>query len=80
MLGKIIWSILLFAGGVGLIAKTKRVKDFTGNFDFAEKWFGIGGTYSFLKLVGVLLMIFAFLWVTGTFGRIIPDFLLSTPR
>ena len=59
MLSKILWSLIFFAAGIGLVAKTKRVKDFTGNFDFAEKWFGIGGTYSFLKLLGVVLMIFA---------------------
>jgi len=64
--------------GLGLIVYTKRVKDFTGSFDFAEKWFGIGGTYTFLKILGLVVIIGTFLWITGTLGRLVPDVLLGT--
>ena len=75
MLSKIFWSLLMLAVGLSLIIKTKQVKDFNGNFNFAEKWFGMGGTYSFLKLLGVLIMVATFLWLTGTLDRIVPAFL-----
>ena len=77
MFGKIIWFLVLTAGGLGLIVYTRQVKEFTGSFDFAEKWFGSGGTYNFLKLVGLIVIIGSLLWVTGTLDRIIPDFLLN---
>ncbi|MBU1089498.1 hypothetical protein KKF38_01740 [Patescibacteria group bacterium] len=74
MFGKIIWSAIFIAAGLSLVVYTKRVKDFTGSFDFAEKWFGGGGTYTFLKLFGIVIIIGSFLWLTGTFDRILPDF------
>ena len=78
MLGKIIWSVILIASGLGLIIYTRRVKDFTGSFDFAEKWFGSGGTYNFFKLLGIVIIIGSFLWLTGTLDRIMPDFITSS--
>ena len=78
MLGKIIWSAILIASGLGLIVYAKQVKDFTGSLDFAEKWFGTGGTYNFLKLLGVVIIIGSFLWLTGTLDRLIPDFLVNS--
>jgi hypothetical protein len=77
MFGKIIWSAILIAAGLGLVVKTKRVKDFTGSFGFAEKWLGMGGTYTFLKLLGLALMIGTFLWLTGTLDRLVPDFITN---
>jgi hypothetical protein len=77
MFGKIIWSAILIAAGLGLVVKTKRVKDFTGSFTFAEKWLGMGGTYSFLKLLGLALIIGTFLWLTGTLDRFVPDFITN---
>jgi len=74
MFTKIIWSAILVSAGLGFVIYTKRVKDFTGSFDFAEKWFGAGGTYNFLKLLGLALMVGSFLWLTGTLDRIVPDF------
>jgi len=77
MLGKIIWSLLIAASGFGLLVYTEPVKRFTGPIDFAEKYFGAGGTYTFFKLVGLGLIIGALFWVTGTIDRLIPDFLLA---
>lgn len=78
MLGKIIWSAILIASGFGLVIYTRRVKNFTGSFAFAEKWFGSGGTYNFLKLLGVAIIIGSFLWLTGTLERITPDFITNS--
>ncbi len=63
-----------------MIVYTKPVVDFTGKFDFAERWFLSGGTYTFVKLFGLMLSIGSFMWLTGgldaflgaTLGPIIP--------
>jgi len=78
MLSKIIVSIILISCGLLLVWKTEPIKRFTGSFDFAEKYLGSGGTYTFLKLCGIIVMIFTFMWLTGTLEKIIPDFLLNS--
>lgn len=77
MLGKIIWFLIIEAAGLSLIVYTRQIKQFTGSFDFAEKWFGSGGTYTFLKILGLLVMIATLLWITGTLDRIIPNILMN---
>lgn len=52
-------------GGILMIVYTKKVVDFTGHFDFAERWFVSGGTYTFIKLLGLAMSILAFMWMTG---------------
>jgi hypothetical protein len=78
MLGKIISSTILIACGLLLVWKTEPIKRFTGSFDFAEKYLGSGGTYTFLKLCGIVIMVLTFMWMTGTLENIIPDFLLNS--
>ncbi len=78
MFEKIIWSAILVSSGLGLVVYTERVKSFTGSFDFAEKWFGSGGTYNFFKFLGVVIIIGSFLWLTGTLNRIMPDLITSS--
>lgn len=75
----IIYIILGIGGGLALIVYTEPIKRFTGSFDFAEKYFGTGGTYNFLKLLGLLIMIFTFLWATGTIEGCIPRILTNAP-
>lgn len=58
-------SLLLIAGGIAMIIYTKQVVDFTGRFDFAERWFLSGGTYTFVKLAGLAMTILSFMWLTG---------------
>ena len=52
-------------GGILLIVYTKKVGDFTGEIGFAEKYLGRGGTYSFIKLVGLAMIFFGFAWMSG---------------
>ncbi len=59
-------SLILIACGFGLILYTRPVVDFTGSFDFAERILGTGGTYNFLKVIGLLMIITSFMWMTGT--------------
>lgn len=51
-----------------------QIKQFSGPIGWAEKVFGIGGTTTAVKVIGILVIIFSFLWMTGTLG----DFLSST--
>ncbi|NCP67657.1 hypothetical protein GW756_05305 [bacterium] len=73
-------SLILIVGGILMIVYTKPVVDFTGRFDFAERWFLSGGTYTFVKLMGLAISILSFMWLTGglqaflqaTLGPMIP--------
>ena len=52
-----------------MVVKTKWIYDFTGPIDWAEEHLGTeGGTRLFIKLLGVLLILGAFLGVTGILG------------
>jgi hypothetical protein len=75
---KIFWLIIFVTSGLGLIIYTEKIKRFTGNFSFAEKWFGSGGTYNFFKLLGIAIIIGSFLWITGTLNHVVPDFLTNS--
>jgi hypothetical protein len=67
----------IFEGIIGIILGflmimyAYPIKQFTGSMSWAEKIFGIGGTASGIKFIGVLVIIGSFLWITGT----LPDFL-----
>ena len=58
-------ALLLIPAGLALIVYTEKVVDFIGKIDFAERIFIGGGTYTFVKLFGVLLMIGSFMYMTG---------------
>jgi hypothetical protein len=77
---RFIYFLLLFAAGLLIIIYRERIQRVSGNFAFAEKWFGNGGTYTFYILLGFGTIIFSVAYVTGTldglvgatFGRILP--------
>lgn len=60
-------GLILIAIGIGMIWRTDVVMSIFGRSDWAEEKFGTGGTWSFYKLIGVCLIILAFLLM---FGRI----------
>lgn len=57
-------NFLYFFGGLSvgmvLVLYSKWITDNTNRMDFAEKYLGPTGTYTFWKLMGVLLMGFGF--------------------
>lgn len=63
-----------------MMVYAEKVVNFTGKFDFAERWFMSGGTYTFVKLVGLAITILAFMHLTGgldgfiagTLGKVLP--------
>ena len=65
------WLIALGVIAVGslMVIKTQWIYDFTGPIDWAEQHLGSeGGTRIFIKLLGVVLILGAFLGVTGILG------------
>jgi hypothetical protein len=74
---------LLIPGGIYILLKADKIVDnFTGPIPFAEKYIGMGGSYTFIKLFGLAMTIFSFMHVTGglewfiagTIGKFIPGF------
>lgn len=78
MFGKILLFLLLIASGFGLLIYTEKVKSFIGEVAFAEKYLGSGGTYTFLKLLGLFLLFASIIYITGTYDRFIPEFIKGT--
>ena len=58
-------ALLLVPAGILVIVKSARIGDFFGEIAFAEKVFGSGGTYTFVKLSGVVITILSIMWLTG---------------
>jgi hypothetical protein len=56
--------------GFALMIYRVRLKEFTGNISFAEKYLGAGGTYSFFVLLGLVFFIFSVMYMFGTFQDI----------
>ena len=77
------WFIGLLVIGVGslLVLRTQWIYDFTGPIDWAEQHLGTeGGTRLFIKLIGVLIILGAFLGVTGILGGWVTSFFGSFMR
>ncbi len=62
----ILVGIIGIALGFVCILYAYPIKQMVGSIGFFEKVFGLGGTLSGVKLVGVLLIILSFVWMTGT--------------
>ena len=73
-------ALFLIPGGILILIYAEKVVNFTGKFEFAETWFGVGGTYTFVKLMGLALTIFSFMYLVGgldgfiggTLGKVVP--------
>lgn len=63
---KFIWFLVLFCGGIAVITYRERMQRLSGNFAFAEKWLGAGGTFTFYIFLGLGMIVFSVLYVTGT--------------
>jgi len=59
--------ITLIPGGFLLVLKTKVFYDMIGDVGWCERFFGRGGTYTFLKLLGAFLIFLPLLISFGAF-------------
>ena len=65
-MSKIITGLFGIAFGIFVLIHFKNVKDFFGDIAWAERHFGSGGTYTLIKLIGIGISVFSFLYMTGT--------------
>jgi len=68
---KLFWFLVLFFGGLATIIYRERLQRFTGNFAFAEKYLGSGGTFNFYILLGFLFIFIGVAYVSGTLDSVI---------
>jgi len=71
IVGGLIGLILSFL----LIIYRVPVKHFMGDIGWAEKYFGPGGTFTALLLIGVFGFIFSLMIMTGTLDLLIGGFI-----
>jgi len=55
----------LIPAGILMVIYSEKVVRFTGEIPFAEKWVGGGGTYTFVKLLGLAMTLLSIMWVSG---------------
>ncbi len=53
-----------------LMIYRSQLKQITGEIDFAEKYLGPGGTYTFFIILGLGIFVFTVMYVFGTFQDI----------
>ena len=59
-------GLIGFPLGMIIVVYRERVKRFTGDFGFAESWFGPGGTYTAILIFGLVLSIGCLMYMFGT--------------
>lgn len=59
-------GIIGFPLGLAIVVYRERVKRFTGDFAFAESWFGPGGTYTAILIFGLIVSIGSLMYAFGT--------------
>jgi hypothetical protein len=52
-----------------------KVRETVGTIGFAEKYFGMGGTYTFIVLASSLLVVLSVMFMTGQLQAILINFL-----
>ncbi|MFA5792835.1 MAG: hypothetical protein WC897_03115 [Candidatus Gracilibacteria bacterium] len=63
---QIIQGLLGMAVGFLILLFRARIKDFTGDIGFAERYLGPGGTWTLFIIIGVATFILSLMWATGT--------------
>ena len=66
MFKRVVIFLLGEIAGFLMIKYYFEIKQMTGSIPWAEKVFGSAGTYTLIKLIGVLIMIGSLLYLTGT--------------
>lgn len=59
-------GIIGFPLGILMVVYREPIKRFTGDMGFAEKWFGSGGTYTAILILGIVIAIGSIMWAFGT--------------
>ncbi len=59
-------GLIGFPLGLIIVVYRERIKNFTGDMAFAEKWFGQGGTYTWILLFGLAVSLGSLMYMFGT--------------
>ncbi len=68
---RIILGLLGAIAGAAIAIKSEALFQNFGTVDWAEKYLGTGGSHTFYKLFGILVVLISFLIMTGLMGGII---------
>lgn len=60
---KILILILALAGGLSILKYTELLVRTVGKNEWAEKYLGGGGTYTMWKIIGILIIVVAIIYV-----------------
>ena len=61
----VFYGLLGVVAGILIIKYTYQITRATGSFGWAEEHLG-GGTNTLFKIIGVVLIVVSFMWMTGT--------------
>ena len=70
MFQQIFYGILGIAIGSCFVAFARNFVDWFGLNGTMERYLGSGGTYTGLRLIGILTIVISFLYMTGLLNRI----------
>lgn len=62
---RFIVGIIGFPLGLAIVVYRERIKRFTGDVGFAERWFGPGGTYTALLILGLIVAFASLMYALG---------------
>jgi hypothetical protein len=63
---KVLFALIGFPLSFLIIIYRAKIKQFTGDIGFAEKYLGAGGTYTLILLIGIGVFFVTLLYITGT--------------
>ncbi|MCX6807381.1 MAG: hypothetical protein NTZ80_01040 [Patescibacteria group bacterium] len=61
-------GIIGIIAGLAILKYRRQVKEMMGDINFAEKYLGMGGTYTIILIIGVLTVIFSIMHMFGGLG------------
>lgn len=59
-------GLIGFPLGMVIVVYRERIKRFTGDMAFAESWFGPGGTYTAIMILGLVVSFGSLTYMFGT--------------
>lgn len=70
MYEQIFYGILGIMAGFVFLLKAHKFVDFSGRINWAENFFGGAGTYTFIRILGIVIIFVSFLYMVGLAGTI----------
>lgn len=71
--GRLVIGIIGIPLGFVILFYRAAIKQFMGNIAWAEKYLGLGGTWTFIVILGVLTSVLSFLWMMGVIQGFVSD-------